>query len=133
MEYDLELLNFFTNDNTLNKIEMKLSIEYLRCKIDHCYSIKKNLKQQEQSPITRITHEDFETCKEKCLNSSKLNKLNMMKGFLYGDFTKFYYEKFLSCANESEEKKVNLCIEETKKQMKKNVDDVKKTMLNYKF
>jgi hypothetical protein len=62
-----------------------------------------------------------------------LNKFNMMKGFLYGDFTKFYYEKFLTCANEIEEKKLNLCIEETKKQMKKNVEDVKKTIINYKF
>ena len=132
MEYDLELLSFFTNDNELNKIEMKLSLGYLRCKIDSCYSVKK-LINDNNNATKRITHEDYESCKEKCLNESKLNKLNMMKGFLYGDFNKFYYEKFLSCAYESEEKKYNQCLEQTKNMMKKNVEDVKRTILNFKF
>jgi hypothetical protein len=124
MENDLILKCFLINDNTLNKIEMKLALDFLKCKLDNCYSNKRD-------NIRRITHEDYEECKENCIQ--KLNKFNMLKVFLYQDFNKFYYEKFLACANELDEKKYSSCIDNSKKLMKKNVDDIKKIILNYKY
>ncbi len=122
MEYDLILKHFLTNDNRVNKIEAKLSIDFLKCKIDNCHS--KGIKKI-------YTHEDYEECKELCLDN--LNKFSLMKQTLYRDFSKFYYEKFLLCSNEIEDINFNKCIQDTKFLMNKNVEDIKKIVLNFEF
>ena len=122
MENDLFLKHFLINDTSLNKIELKLSLDYLKCKVDNCYS--KNEK-------NKITHEDFEDCKDNCMNN--LNKFQMMKEIMYQDLNKFYYERFLICSNDLEEEKYNKCIDEDKKLMSKDVEKIKNILLNYKF
>jgi hypothetical protein len=126
MEYDLSLKHFFVNDDRLHKIEMKFALEYLKCKVEKCYTPPLS------NDIERVTHEEFEFCLEKCMEKS--NQFNLMKMILYEDFTKFYYNKFISCANENvEEGSYYKCIEDSKLLMKKNVEDIKKIILNYQF
>lgn len=129
MEYDLILKHFLKNDNNLNKIEAKLSLDYLYCKLENCYS--KNPFKAGGKVKSKITHEDYEDCKNQCI--VHLNRLNLMKNFVYQDFTKFYYEKFLTCSQEEEEEKYTRCITDTKKLMAKNVEEIKTLLLNYKY
>jgi hypothetical protein len=121
MENDLILKNFLKNDNKINKIETKLLLEYHKCKLEKCYN--KNL--------TKYTHEDYETCKDECMG--KINKFKMTKNFLYKDFTEFYYEKFLSCSSEYDENKYIKCKDELKLLQKKNIEEIKKIILNLKL
>lgn len=123
MEYDLTLKNFLKNDENLNRIELKLSLVYVKCKLEKCYSSGNNLK--------TFTHEYYEECKEKCMKN--LTKLNLLKKFVYQDFNNFYYSKFLECGKMEEEDKYIQCKESNKNLMKKNIDDIKNLLLNYKF
>jgi hypothetical protein len=119
MEYDITLKHMLANDNNIVKKEVQYSLEYLQCKITQCY---KGVK---------YTHLEFEDCKEKCMD--KFNKFNLLREILYQDFTKFYYSKFLECSNIMETSKYEVCVEDTKKLMKKNVEDIRKVVNNYNF
>jgi hypothetical protein len=121
MENDLILKHFLNKDQKLNKIEMKLSLEYLKCKIDKCYPKDKST----------FIHEDYEECKLNCMKN--LSKLKLMKEFIYKDFTQTYYGKFLDCSKEIEDSKYNTCLDNSKKMMTKNIEEIKKFLLNYKF
>lgn len=121
MENDLILKHFLNKDQKLNKIEMKLNLEYLKCKIHKCYPKEKS----------NFTHEDYEDCKLNCMKN--LNKLKLMKEFIYKDFTETYYSKFLDCSKEIEETKYNTCLDTSKKMMAKNIEDIKSFLLNYKY
>ena len=119
MENDLILKNFLKNDNHLNRIESKLSLDYIKCKLDKCYS------------MPRYTHENYESCKEECLNN--LTKFKVMKDLIYKDFTEFYYQKFLECANDLDETKYRKCKQDTLLMQTKNIEEIKRIILNYKF
>lgn len=121
MESDLKLKYFLIHDNNLQKSETKLYLDFIKCKLDKCYSNNTN--------ILRITHQEFESCKEVCFE--KIQKINLLKEILYRDFNKFYYEKFLTCSNISESDKYDSCIENNKLLMKKNTEEIKKIILNY--
>jgi hypothetical protein len=117
MEYDITLKHILTNDNNIVKKEVKYSLDYIQCKLVTCYTGKK------------YTHLEYEACKEKCME--KLHKFNLLKDILYQDFTKFYYNRFLECSKISTSDGFDNCIEESKKMMKKNIEDIRKIILNY--
>jgi hypothetical protein len=116
MEYDITLKHILANDNFIMKKEVDYSLQYLQCKVTQCYKGNK------------YTHIEFEECKEKCME--KLNKFNLLKELLYQDYTKFYYNKFLSCVGNQHYEN---CTDEAKKDMKRNIDDIKKIVINYNF
>jgi hypothetical protein len=119
MEYDITLKSLLSDDNLVLKREVEFSLEYIQCKLTQCYTGKK------------YTHFEYEQCKEKCME--KLNKFNLLREILYQDFTKFYYNRFLECSKISEIDKFENCIAENKSAMKRNVEDIKKIVLNYNF
>jgi hypothetical protein len=115
MEYDIIFKNFLSNDENIIKKEFEYSIDFLKCKIEKCYG--KGFKT-----------ESFENCKEDCMN--RMTKFNLLREFLYQDFSKFYYNKFFSCV-QSDEDNYNKCIADTKQLMERNIIDIKKLILNY--
>lgn len=135
MEYDLKLKHFFKNDDKLNKIQAELTLEYLNCKIEKCYSsvgtLVNNREKEKELNINKITHEDYENCKSDC--KKNLNKLSLMKKITYKDFTMFYYGKFLSCSDEMDDTAYFKCIENSKKMMSESIEDIKKLLLNYNY
>lgn len=124
MEYDINLKHFLVHDNEVVKKEAKLSLDFLKCKIENCYSNSRN-------NITKITHEDFEDCKEKCVE--KFQKFNLMREYLYMDYSNFYYQKYLNCSTEFEDEKYNKCLNDNQKLMRDNIEQIKKIVLNYNY
>ncbi len=122
MEYDILLKNYLAKDNNILKIESKLSLDFLKCKIENCYSNKE---------INKITHQDYEECKRACLRESE--KFNKLRVFIYEDFTRFYYKNFLECYNQKSDDKYYSCIEKNRSSMNKNIQDIKGMMNKFKF
>jgi len=122
MEYDILLKNYLAKDNSILKLESKLSLDFLKCKYENCYS---------NNVITKITHQDYEECKRACLR--ELEKFNNLRKFIYKDFTKFYYKKFLECSNEIKDENFNACIEKNKILMSKNIEDIKGLIKKFNF
>lgn len=116
------LKHFLAKDNSMLKIEAKLSLEFLKCKIENCYSSKN---------IDKITHEEYEECKGACLR--ELDKFNNLRKFIYEDFTNFYYKKFLECSNEKDEKLYRSCCDNNKILMKKNIEEIKGLIQKFNF
>ena len=115
MENDITLKYILSNDENIIKKEFEYSLDFIKCKKEKCYH--KN-----------YSTEKFEICKEECMN--KLNKFNLLRQFIYQDYTKYYYNKFLDCVY-TDEDKYSKCINETKILMKKNIEDIKKLILDY--
>lgn len=115
MEYDIILKNFLAKDNSVLMTESKLSLDFLKCKIENCYS---------NNHITKITHQDYEECKRACLR--ELEKFNNLRTYIYEDFTNFYYKKFLDCSNHEKNELYNDCLDNNKRLMAKNIEDIKK-------
>lgn len=122
MEFDIILKNYLSKDNSILKIESKLSLDFLKCKIENCYSNNQN---------TKITHQDYEECKRACIR--ELEKFNKLRNFIYDDFTNFYYKKFLECSNERQDNLYNTCLEKNKQLMNKNIEDIKGLIQKFSF
>ena len=114
MEYDIILKNYLSKDNSILKVESKLSLEFLKCKIENCYS---------NNQITKITHQDYEECKRACIR--EFDKFYKLRNFIYEDFTNFYYKKFLECSTEKQDNTYNSCLEQNKLLMNKSIEDIK--------
>ncbi len=122
MENDIILKNYLANDNSTLKIESKLSLDFLKCKIENCYSNKH---------ITKITHQDYEECKRACLR--EMDKFIKLKKFVYEDFTNFYYKKYLECSNEKKDDNYNTCLEKNKQLMSQNIEEIKALINKFSF
>lgn len=122
MEYDIILKNYLAKDNSILKIESKLSLDFLKCKIENCYS---------NNQISKITHQDYEECKRACLR--ELDKFNKLRNFVYEDFTNFYYKKLLECSDEKKDDLYNSCLEKNKQLMNKNIEDIKILINKFSF
>jgi hypothetical protein len=122
MEYDIILKHYLSKDNSILKIESKLNLDYLKCKIENCYS---------NEFIKKITHEDYEECKEIC--GIELKKFSSLRNFVYEDFNTFYYKKFLECSKEKSEENYGKCLESNKKNMSKSIDDIKDIIKKFDF
>ena len=122
MEYDIILKHYLANDNKILKIESKLSLDFVKCKIENCYSNKH---------INKITHQDYEECKSACMR--ELDKFNNLRNFVYEDFTTFYYGKFLECGNKQKDDLYIKCLDNNKSLMKKNIEDIKSLIDKFKF
>jgi hypothetical protein len=120
MEYDIILKNYLRKDNSILKIESKLKLDFLKCKYENCYS---------NDLIKNITNEDYEECKGIC--ESELRKLSNLRNFIYEDFSNFYYKKFLKCSNEKIDDLYVKCLENNKKEMAKNIEDIKEIIKNF--
>lgn len=123
MEYDLNLRSFLINDNNILRLETKFMLDFLKCKLDKCYTNNNNK--------TKYTHEDFENCKETCYE--KLNKLNLIRETIYKDFTEFYYNKFFECSKIIDENEFQICNDTNKKLMVKNIEEIKRLILTYNY
>lgn len=122
MEYDIILKNYLSKDNSILKTQSKLSLDFLKCKYENCYS---------NEAIKSITHEDFEECKEIC--RSELNKFSALRNFIYEDFSTFYYKKFIECSNEKSDDIYVKCLDNNKKNMAKSIEDVKELIKKFDF
>jgi hypothetical protein len=129
MEYDIILREFLYSDNEVMKLEAKLSLEFLKCKINECFKRNKSISDKNEENM--LTHEKFEDCKNKC--SKSLTKLKLIRTFLYQDFNETYYQRFLECGKLEDEKSFNKCIKDNKELMKKNIEEIKSIVLKYKY
>ncbi len=125
MEQDMILKNYLQHDEIINKIESELSLDYINCKLKNCYSNNEN----SISNTVKITHEDYEKCKSNCM--SRLNKFNLKKKVIYQDFTKFYYEKFLTCSDITDLDKYDDCIINIKRNMYSSIAEIRNLFNKY--
>ena len=122
MEFDIILKDYLGKDNSIKKIESKLSLDFLKCKYENCYS---------SEAIKSITHEEFEECKEIC--GSELTKFSSLRNYIYEDFSTFYYKKFIECSVEKSDDVYSKCLENNKKNMAKSIEDIKELIKKFDF
>lgn len=119
MEYEVELRNFILNDPSVLKIQSKLSLNYLDCKIKQCYNKNETLH----------THEAYEQCKIDCI--SDLKSFNKFKFELNLEYNKFYYNKFCLCSKIESNDEFDECIKTNKASMKVDLEKIKSLIIDY--
>ncbi len=124
MEYDTILKHLLLNDSRINKLQSKFSLDYLKCKIENCYSDE---NKKEKKLI--INHEEYENCKKKCISS--LESFLSFKQEIYKEYSSFYYEKFYECSKFLDEDEYTHCIAERKRMMKGSIENIKEVFENY--
>jgi len=126
MEYDTILKYYLLNDPKINNLQSKFSIDFLKCKIENCYSKSNNTKENNK---LFNNHEQFENCKKECI--SNLESFLNFKQIIYKEFSSFYYQKFYECSKVLDEEKYSSCINERKIMMKDNIEKIKKIFEEY--
>lgn len=119
MEEDIKLKHLLTKDNKILKTEVKLLLEYLKCKGNVCLDEEKG----------KFKQREFEECLLEC--SRGYQAFMKFKEVLYSEFSGTYYEAFLKCSSIEGDNDYKSCISNLKESMGKDTKKILDLLYTY--